>query len=108
MGGHTPPCLETLAAGAIMLLFFLPVLPQRIGLSLTVVMAVRPPSWRAVVLGGVAVGPCVGAGYQVSLQRLLPVTLLGILGLDVLLLVQRQSLASRPVPRQRSGDTWWC
>ena len=108
MGGHTPPCLETLAAGAIMLPFFLLVLLQLLGLRLTVGMAVRHPSWRAAVLGGVAVGPCVGAGYQVSLQRLLPVTLRGIRGRDVLLLVQRQSLVSRPVPRQRSGDTWWC
>jgi hypothetical protein len=94
--------------GAIMLPFFLLLFLQLIGLSLTVVTAVRHPSWRAAVLVGVAVGTCVGAGYQVSLQRITPVTLLGILGLDVLLLVQLQSLASRPVPRQRSGDAWWC
>jgi hypothetical protein len=108
VGGHMPPCLETLAAGAVMLPFFLLLLLQLIGLSLTMVIAVRHPSWRAAVLVGVAVGPCVGAGYQVSLQRLMPVTLLGILGVDVLLLVQLQSLASRPSPRQRARDTWWC
>ena len=108
MGGLTPPCLETLAAGAVMLPFFLLLLLQLLGLRLTVVMAVQHPSWRAVVLVGVAVGTCVGAGYQVSLQRLTPVTLLGMLGLDVLLLVQLQSLASRPVPRPRSGEAWWC
>ena len=91
-----------------MLPFFLLLLLQLVTLSLTLVMVVRHPSWRAAVLVGVAFGTCVGAGYQVSLQRITPVTLLGILGLDVLLLVQLQSLASCPVPRQRSGDAWWC
>ena len=94
--------------GAIMLPFFLLVLLQLIGLSLTVVTAVRHPSWRTAVLVGVASGTCVGAGYQVSLQRLTPVTLVGIVGLNILLLVQLQSLAIRPVPRQRSRDAWWC
>jgi hypothetical protein len=91
-----------------MLPFFLLVLLQLIGLSLTVVTAVRHPSWRTAVLVGVALGTCVGAGYQVSLQRLTPVTLVGIVGLNILLLVQLQSLAIRPVPRQRSRDAWWC
>jgi len=91
-----------------MLPFFLLLLLQLLGLSLTVVTAVRHPSWRAAVLVGVAVGTCVGAGYQVSLQRLTPVTLMGILGLDVLLLVQLQSLTSRPVRRQRAREAWWC
>ena len=90
-----------------MLPFFCLLLLQLMGLSLTVVMAVRQPSWRAAVLVGIAVSTCVGAGYQVSLQRITPGTLVGILGLDVLLLVQLQSLANRPVPRQRSGDAWW-
>jgi hypothetical protein len=94
--------------GAVMLPFFCLLLLQLMGLSLTVVMAVRQPSWRAAVLVGIAVSTCVGAGHQVSLQRITPGTLVGILGLDVLLLVQLQSLASRPVPRQRSGDAWWC
>jgi hypothetical protein len=91
-----------------MLPFFLLLLLQLIGLSLTVVTAVRHPSWRAAVLVGVALGTCVGAGYQVSLQRITPVTLVGILGLDILLLVQLQSRAIRPIPRQRSRDAWWC
>lgn len=91
-----------------MLPFFLLLLLQLLGLSLTVVTAVRHPSWCAAVLVGVAVGTCVVAGYQVSLQRITPVTLVGILGLDVLLLVQLQSLASRPVRRQRARDAWWC
>jgi hypothetical protein len=91
-----------------MLPFFLLLLLQLLGLSLTVVTAVRHPSWRAAVLVGVAVGTCVGVGYQVSLQRITPVTLVGILGLDVLLLVQLQSLASRPVRRQRARDAWGC
>ena len=91
-----------------MLPFFLLLLLQLLGLSLTVVTAVRHPSWRAAVLVGVAVGTCVGAGYQVSLQRIMPVTLIGILALDILLLVQLQSLTLRPAPRQRSQDAWWC
>jgi hypothetical protein len=91
-----------------MLPFFLLLLLQLMGLSLTVVTAVRHPSGRAAVLVGVALGTCVGAGYQVGLQRLTSVTLLGLLGLAVLLLVQLQSLAIRPVPRQRSRDAWWC
>jgi hypothetical protein len=91
-----------------MLPFFLLLLLQRVTLSLTLVMVVHYPSWHAAVLVGVALGTCVGAGYQVSLQRIMPVTLVGILGPDVLLLVQLQSLVSRPVPRQRSGDAWWC
>jgi site-specific recombinase len=91
-----------------MLPCFLLLLLQLMGLSLTLVMAVRHPSWRAAVLVGVAVRTCVGAGYQVSLQRITSVTLVGILGLDIRLLVQLQSLAIRPVPRQRSRDAWWC
>ena len=82
-----------------MLPFFLLLLLQLVTLSLTLVMVVRHPSWRATVLVGVALGTCVGVGYQVSLQRITPVTLVGILGLDVLLLVQLQSLVSRPIPR---------
>ena len=91
-----------------MLPFFPPLLLQLIGLSLTLVTAVRHPSWRAAVLMGVALGACVGAGYQVGLQRVTPVTLVGIVGLGVLLLAKLQSLAIRPAPRRRSGDAWWC
>jgi hypothetical protein len=71
-----------------MLSFFLLLLLHLVILSLSLVTTVRHPSWRAAVLVGVAVGTCVGAGYQVGLQRITPVTLLGLLGLDVLLLVQ--------------------
>ena len=91
-----------------MLPFFLLLLLQLVTLSLTLVLVVRHPSWRAAVLVGVACGTCVGAAYQVSLQHITPVMLVGLLGLDVLLLVQLQSLVSRPVPRQRSEDAWWC
>jgi hypothetical protein len=91
-----------------MLPFFPPLLLQLIGLSLTLVTAVRHPSWRAAVLVGVALGAGAGAGDQVGLQRATPVTLVGILGLHVLLLAQLQSLAIRPAPRRRSGDAWWC
>jgi hypothetical protein len=87
---------------------FLLLLLQLVTLSLTLVTVVRHPSWRAAVLVGVAVGTCVGAGYQVGVQRLAPVTLLGILGLDLLLLVQLRSLAIRPPLRRRSRDAWWC
>ena len=88
--------------------FFLLLLLQLVTLSLTLVTVVRYPSWRAAVLVGVAVGTCVGAGYQVGLQRLTPVTLLGILGLDILLLAQLQSLAMRPPPCLCSRDDRWC
>jgi hypothetical protein len=91
-----------------MLPFFLLLLLQLVTLSLTLVMVVRHPSWRAAVLVGIALGTCLGAGYQVNLQRITPVTLLGILGLDVLLLAQLHSLAIHPLPRLRSGDAWWC
>jgi hypothetical protein len=91
-----------------MLVFFLLLLFQLMTLSLTLVTVVRHSSWRAAVLMGVAVGTCVGAGYQVGVQRIAPVTLLGILGLDMLLLAQLRSLALRPPPRRRSRDAWWC
>ena len=91
-----------------MLPFFLLLLLQLVTLSLTLVMVVHHPSRRTAVLVGVALGTCVGAGDQVSLQRSTPVTLVGILGLDVLLLGQLPSLVSRPVPHQHSGDAWWC
>jgi hypothetical protein len=91
-----------------MLAFCLLLLLQLVTLSLTLVTVVRHPSWRAAVLVGVAVGTCVGAGYQMGVQRLTPVTLLGILGLDILLLAQLSSLALRPSPRQRSREEWWC
>ena len=88
--------------------FFLLLLFQLLTLSLTLVTAVRHPSWRAVLLVGVALGACLGAGAQVSLQRLTPVALLSLVGLDLLLLVQLRSLAIRPPPRRRSRDVWWC
>jgi hypothetical protein len=91
-----------------MLSFFLLLFLQLVTLSLTLVMVVRHPSWRTAILVGVAVGTCLGAGYQVGLQRTTPVTLLGILGLDVLLLAQLRSLTIRPPPRRRSRDAWWC
>jgi len=50
-----------------MLPCFLLLLFQLLTLSLTLVTAVRHPSWRAVLLVGVALGACVGAGAQVSL-----------------------------------------
>ena len=88
--------------------FFLLLFLQLVTLSLTLVRVVRHPSWRTAVLVGVAVGTYLGAGYQVGLQRITPVTLLGILGLDVLLLAQLRSLAIRPLPRRRSRNDWWC
>jgi hypothetical protein len=91
-----------------MLPFFLLLLFQILTLSLTLVTAVRHPSWRAVLLAGVALGACLGAGSQVALGRITPVTLLSLVGLDVLLLVQLRSLAIRPPSRWRSRDAWWC
>ena len=91
-----------------MLPFFLLLLFQLMTLSLTLITAVRHPSWRAVFLVGVALGACLGAGSQVALGRSTPVALLSIVGLNVLLLVQLRSLAIRPPPPRRSRDTWWC
>jgi hypothetical protein len=88
--------------------FFLLLLFQLLTLSLILVAAVRQPSWRAGLLVGVALGACLGAGSQVALQRITPVTVLSLVGLDVLLLVQLRSLAIRPLPRRRSRDAWWC
>ena len=91
-----------------MLPFSLLLLFQLLTLSLTLVTAVRHPSWRVVLLVGVALGACLGAGAQVGLQRITPVTLLSLVGLDLLLLVQLRSLTSRPSSRRRSRDAWWC
>ena len=91
-----------------MLPFFLLLLFQLLTLSLTLVTAVRHPSWRVALLVGVALGACLGAGSQVALGRSTPVALLSIVGLDLLLLVQLRSLAIRPSPRRRSRDAWWC
>jgi len=55
-----------------------------------------PADRRVVLLVGIAMSACLGAGYQVGLQRVTPVTLLSIVGLGVLLLAQLQSLAIRP------------
>jgi hypothetical protein len=56
-----------------------------------------------VLLVGIAVGGLPGAGYQAGLQRVAPVTLLSIVGLDVLLLAQCRSLAIRPVTPALGG-----
>jgi hypothetical protein len=77
-------------------------------LSLTLVTAVRHPSWRTALLVSVALRACLGAGSQVALGRSTPVALLSIVGLYVLLLVQLRFLAIRPPPRRHSRDAWWC
>jgi hypothetical protein len=87
--------------GAAMIPFLLLLLMQIVALGLILATAMRHPSWHAHVLAGVALCACLGAGYQVILQRITPVTLLCILGLDVLLMARLRSVAVRAKPPER-------
>jgi len=91
-----------------MLPVFLLLLLQLVACSVTLVRAVRHPSWRAHMTAGVALGACLAVGSQVVLQQWTPTVVLWTLGLDALLLAQLRSRARRPPPRPRSGEAWWC